>query len=78
MSRKSRGRRQLDLLVGAAALAKYIFGTEKRARRIYQPKLREQLGLFLLGGQIAGRPTTIDQRISAAERRAEKANAAIA
>jgi hypothetical protein len=74
MSRKTVG--QQRLLVGAPALAEYIFGDKKRARKIYTPKLREQLGLFLLAGQIVGRPATIDQRISEAEKKAaEKASA---
>jgi hypothetical protein len=53
MSRKTVG--QQRLLVGAPALAEYIFGDKKRARKIYTPKLREQLGLFLLAGQIVDR-----------------------
>jgi hypothetical protein len=69
MSRKNVGQRQ-HLLVGAPALAEYIFGDRKSARKIYKPALREQLGLFLLAGQIVGRPTTIDQRISEAEKKA--------
>jgi hypothetical protein len=60
-------RRGLDLLVGAPAIAQYVFGNKKRARRIYQPKIRKQLGLFLLNGQLCGRPATIDERISARE-----------
>jgi hypothetical protein len=58
------------LLVGAPAIAEYVLGTKKKARKMYQPKVRKQLGLFLFGGQLAGRPTTIDERISAAERAA--------
>lgn len=61
------GETGLDLLVGAPAIAEYVFGNKKRARSIYQPKLRQQLGLFLLNGQICGRPATINRRIAARE-----------
>jgi hypothetical protein len=57
--------RQLDLLVGARALAGYIFGDEEQWRRIYP--LKDDLGLFRLRGQVCGRPATIDSRIAARE-----------
>jgi hypothetical protein len=55
----------LDLLVGARAIALYVFGDEEEARRIYF--LKKELGLFRLNGQICGRPATINQRIAAKE-----------
>jgi hypothetical protein len=60
-------KRGLNLLVGAPAIAQYVFGTKKRARSIYQPKLRKKLGLFLLNGQLCGRPDTINRRVAAEE-----------
>jgi hypothetical protein len=61
------GETGLDLLVGAPAISQFVFGTKKRARSIYQPKLRKQLGLFLLNGQVCGRPSRIIQRVAAEE-----------
>jgi hypothetical protein len=69
-------RKGLGLLVGATAIAEYVFGDEKHARRIYQPKIRKQLGLFLLNGQLCGRPVTIDERIAAKETAAESTTTA--
>jgi hypothetical protein len=69
MSRKSAAqRRRLDLLIGARALAGYIFGDEEQWRKVYP--LKSDLGLFRLRGQICGRPATIDSRIRAREDRA--------
>ena len=59
------GQPELHLLVGARALAQYVFGDEAHWRRIYP--LKDELGLFRLRGQICGRPATIDQRIEARE-----------
>jgi hypothetical protein len=63
MPRKSQAppTRQLDLLIGAHALAVYIFG-------VYP--LKRDLGLFRLRGQICGRPETINQRIAEREKAA--------
>jgi hypothetical protein len=55
----------LGLLVGARAIALYVFGDEEEWRRIYF--LKSELGLFRLGGQICGRPATIDERLRAKE-----------
>ena len=53
----------LEVLIGARAISQYLFGTEEKWKQIYP--LRRQLGLFRLGGKIAGRPKTIDARIEA-------------
>ena len=39
----------LDLLVGGRAISRFLFGTEEKAKVIYP--LRQQLGLFFLGGR---------------------------
>jgi len=57
--------RQLDILFGARALAKYIFADETKWKKVYL--LKEELGLFRMCGRICGRPATIDQRIAARE-----------
>jgi len=62
--------RQLDLLIGAHALAGFIFGDEDQWRKVYP--LKRELGLFRLRGQICGRPETIKQRI------ADRENSAVA
>jgi hypothetical protein len=70
MPRKSQAppTRQLDLLIGAHALAGYIFGDESQWRKVYP--LKRDLGLFRLRGQICGRPETINQRIAEREKAA--------
>jgi hypothetical protein len=73
MSRKSE-RRRVNLLVGAKAIADYVYGDEAKWRSIYG--LEGALGLFRLGGQICGRPTTIDARIEAREPKAERSTTA--
>jgi hypothetical protein len=66
-------RRQLDIIRGARGLAAYVFGDENEWRRIYA--LKDELGLFRLGGEICGRPETIAARVAARETTAQ-ANAA--
>jgi hypothetical protein len=53
------------VLIGARALAAYIFGSEEEWRRVYP--LKKELGLFRLRGQVCGRPATIDARFAARE-----------
>jgi hypothetical protein len=55
----------LDLLIGARAISIFLFGTEEKAKAIYP--LRKHLGLFHLGGKIAGRRGTLRERIAAKE-----------
>ena len=57
--------RRLDILRGARALAGYIFADEEKWKSVYP--LKDQLGLFRMGGRICGRPATIDSRIAARE-----------
>jgi hypothetical protein len=59
----------LDLLVGARAISRFLFGTEEKAKAVYP--LRQQLGLFFLGGKIAARRERLRQRIEAKEAEAE-------
>jgi hypothetical protein len=55
----------LGLLRGAKKIADYVFDDETQFKSIYA--LKEQLGLFMLNGQVCGRPETIDARIAARE-----------
>jgi hypothetical protein len=57
--------RRLDILFGARALAGYVFADETKWKAIYL--LKDELGLFRMGGRVCGRPATIDQRIAARE-----------
>jgi hypothetical protein len=61
----------LDLLVGARAISRFLFGTEEKANAVYP--LRQQLGLFYLGGKIAGRRGKLRESIEAKEAAAAKA-----
>jgi hypothetical protein len=65
------GPEHLDLLVGARAISNFLFGTEEKAKAIYP--LRRHLGLFYLGGKIAARRETLQQRIEAKEAEAQEA-----
>jgi hypothetical protein len=64
----------LDLLVGGRAISMFLFGTEERWRTIYP--LREELGLFDLGGKIAARREKLRQRIEAKEAGSAEADSA--
>jgi hypothetical protein len=58
-------KKTLGLLRGAKKIADYVFDDETQFKSIYA--LKEQLGLFMLNGQVCGRPETIDARIAARE-----------
>lgn len=64
----------LDLLIGARAISQFLFGNEAKAKTIYP--LRKHLGLFYLGGKIAGRRGKLLERIEAKEAAAAKPDAA--
>ena len=66
--------KHLDLLVGGRAISMFLFGTEEMARAIYP--LREELGLFYLGGKIAARREKLRQCIEAKEAKAQEAGRA--
>ena len=55
----------LELIIGAKPLAAFIFRDEAKWKSVYA--LKKQLGLFHLGGQLAGRPQTIIRRIEGCE-----------
>jgi hypothetical protein len=66
----------LDLLIGARAISDFLFGTEDKAKSIYP--LRKHLGLFYLGGKIAGRRGKLREHIEAKEAAAAKADSTAA
>jgi len=64
---KPRAERRRPLLIrGARALAGFVFGDEDEWRAIYP--LQAELGLIKIGGQLAGRPETMERQIAARER----------
>jgi hypothetical protein len=63
--RPSQDPRRLDLIIGARALAQYIFNDEEKWKAVYP--LKGELGLFKMRGFICGRPATIDQQIASRE-----------
>jgi hypothetical protein len=65
MAKGTREHGRLDVIVGARALARYIFDDEEKWKAVY--RLKSQLGLFKMGGLICGRPGTINQRIAQRE-----------
>jgi hypothetical protein len=54
-----------DLLIGAAAIALFIFGDENQRRRIYSPT--SQLPVFRLGNLIYARKSALRQNIEQRE-----------
>lgn len=57
-----------DLIVGATALAEYIFGDPKQRRRIYYLAEIGALPLFNIGASLAGRKSTLAHHIEKKER----------
>jgi len=60
-----------ELLLGARPLAAYALRDERRWRSLYRRQMRRDLGLFVLGGRLAGYSGIIDRKITA------KVNAAL-
>jgi hypothetical protein len=60
-----------DLLVGAAPIATYLFGSPSKRRQVYQ--LASKLPLFRLGGKIAGRKSVLQRYMAQQEGLAEAA-----
>jgi hypothetical protein len=54
-----------ELVIGAKRLARVIFQDEKRWRSLHRPAMRSALGLFMLGGRLAGYTKIIEARITA-------------
>ena len=56
-----------DLLVGAAAIAQFMFGNENERRRIYSLAERGQLPVFRLGSILCARKSTILSELATRE-----------
>lgn len=55
-----------DVLYGAKAIARFLFGTEAEATKVY--RLGEALPLFKLNGVICGRKSRLTAQIIASEK----------
>ena len=60
--RHQRGR----VLRGAKAIASYLFGDAEQFRSVYL--MKDELGLFELGGMLAARTDVLDQRLQGKKR----------
>jgi hypothetical protein len=58
-----------DLLIGATAIAAFLFGDEGKRRKVYHMHERRLLPTFNLGPQLAGRKSTLRAHIENIERR---------
>lgn len=69
-----------DLMFGAGSIAKDVFGknNKKNRRKVYHLHNQGLLGTFKMRGKIAGRRSTIRQKIAEHEREAAAAAAAAA
>jgi hypothetical protein len=67
-----------DLMLGAAAIARDVFGKDnkKNRRKVYHLHHQGLLGTFKMGGEIAGRRSTIRQKIAELEAGASQPSAA--
>lgn len=57
-----------DLLVGAAAIAAFVFGSEKERRRVYYMAEINELPCFQLGTTLCARRSTLMRHIAHRER----------
>ena len=51
------------LLVGAEAIAEYLYGDPGQRRRVYYLAEKHELPIFTLGGKLTARPTTLTRAI---------------
>jgi hypothetical protein len=71
MKKKPARRRQLQrgtgdrVIRGAKVIAEYVFGDPDQWRSIYP--LKDELGLFMLGGMLAARTATLDAKLAEKE-----------
>jgi hypothetical protein len=66
-----------DLLLGAAEISNFIFGTPARRRGVYHLVATSRLPIFRLGSQIAARRSTIAAWIEGQERQSQRDTALI-
>lgn len=57
------------ILVGAAAIADYIFGDAKERRKVYHAVAKSRLPVFRIGSVICARPARLDTFIVDQENR---------
>ena len=68
-----------DLLIGAEAIAQFLFGSPEYRRRIYHLADKRELPIFMLGGRLCARRSSligaVEQRERAVTRGAVSAHA---
>jgi hypothetical protein len=57
----------LDLLVGATAIAVFLFGTKQKRRAVYRLVEERKLPVFILGGTLCARRQTLLHHLAALE-----------
>ena len=63
-------KKQDRIIRGARRIALHVFGEEDQWRAVYA--LADELGLFMLGGMLAGRSSTLDARLKQKESQGRK------
>jgi hypothetical protein len=59
-----------DLLEGATKIAQFLFKDSRKRRRVYHLHELGELPLFMMGGTLCGRKSTLTRHIDNAERAA--------
>jgi hypothetical protein len=59
-----------NIIVGAPALAEYLYGDASKTRQIYHAHECGFLPIFKLGGQLAARPSTLAAHLAEQEKAA--------
>jgi hypothetical protein len=54
-----------EIIFGAKPLSRLAFGDEKPWRRLYNPDIQAELGLFFVNGRLAGFSGVVDRRVNA-------------
>ena len=65
MSHATKEKRRGRMLIGAKPIARKVFEDESKWRSLHSESMRRALGLFMLGGRLAGYENIIDERLNA-------------
>lgn len=57
-----------DIIVGGANISKFLYGDQKKRRRVYHLAERKELPIFWLGGIMHARKSVLRAAIAAKER----------
>ncbi len=59
----------IDLLTGAAAIARFLFGDASKRRKVYRLSENPEWPFFKVGGELCARRSTLAEFLAAKERR---------